>query len=156
MAVYKTNANKQLVKTAGNSMTFTPNAISIELSADLTIPAVNTRFTPKMTQALKIGDKLNFTNNEIVIGSGVSYVKASAKALYNVASGGLSYVYITKNGNNVTLGQASTNGITEIVTPSVFIPVVEGDKIGIPFYSNKTGTLMGSAYRTYLTVEVVK
>lgn len=134
-----------------------PSIITIHLPVERTIDA-KTQISPTMTEVVKVGDKLNFVNNEIVIGDGVSVIKASSKAFYIPYSASSVYCYIIKNGNNLTVDTnytASSSSIN-IGTSNILIPVTAGDRIGIGFYSSSAGTLMGDKYRTYLTVEVVK
>lgn len=145
------------IKIENGVISSSPSIITIHLPVEQTISA-KTQISPTMTEVVKVGDKLNFVNNEIVIGDGVSVIKASSKAFYIPYSASSVYCYIIKNGDNLTVdtNYTASSASMNIGTSNILIPVTAGDRIGIGFYSSSAGTLMGDKYRTYLTVEVVK
>lgn len=115
-----------------------------------------------LSEVLKIGKKLSFSNNGIVIGEGVHHVKISAKVIAtNPTINSLCGIRITKNSQELTSYFQSTVANwtfnTFMCTKETF-EVQEGDVIKLAYYFNAVGqkiTLRKYVESTFLEVEVV-
>ena len=116
-------------------------------------------------QINKIGTKLTLNNGNIVIGSGVSYVKISVNAspYLSTASSSKSYcrIRIMKN-NNALSDSLSVRADNIINRPQLsivnqIVQVQEGDKLSVHYYNNTSdlsSALESSGF--WITVEVVE
>lgn len=135
------------------------NILLVKLAdnTDCTILSSYTKITG-FKEAFKIGDKLSFSNNEIVIGKGVSKVLINAKVNWYAQTGGIKYVWIKKNNENVvwsTVSVQSTAFISDTIS-NYPIEVEEGDKISMVYYTETSGDSLNDNGRTYLSVEVIE
>lgn len=139
------------------------NIISVGLSQDFSIPTSNvlTQITG-LTSLDNIGSKLTLSNNQIVIGAGVSKVKVSyVLDIKAQASASNVNIYLRLNSTAISQEVASFNAVghTEDIS---YIPrlidVSEGDKIDLGIYGT-AGNLVQHGYdsivRSIITVEVV-
>lgn len=121
-----------------------------------------TKLTLNSTSA-SVGNKLTLdtTNNEIVIGSGVSYISVSCGCTIILNSSGMTYqsIAIAKNNSRVSpYGQnrGSYNPSVQLYTTlsEILIPVQKGDKISMHVFNRLTGSI--TVGRIYMSVRVVK
>lgn len=137
-----------------------PNIMTASLTSGQTVSA--TSGTVLLDSSTKVGDKLTFSNNEIVIGTGVTKVKVSAnmRISTSVANAIGVNLNVCKNGeviasNRTSLGSKSYDGLT---TAPCLIEVSVGDTICMQwwFSTSQSVTISGTTGSTYLTVEVVE
>lgn len=124
---------------------------------DCTILSSYTKITG-FKEVFKIGDKLSFSNNEIVIGKGVSKVLINAKFTWCANTGGIKYLWIMKNNEGVVWSTISVQNYywTSDVVSNYPIEVAEGDKISVNYYTDTSGDKLGDQGRTYLSVEAIE
>ncbi len=114
-----------------------------------------------MSQNIKLGSLLSFSNGQIVVGSGVHHVKISSKCIISSTSQAtllglrtfINSSEVSSNYINSTVGEWDTLSISE----SVF-NAQEGDTISAKVYVDKSGTkvqLRKYSGSTFLQVEVV-
>ena len=110
----------------------------------------------------QLGDRLSFSNNNIVIGRGVKKVKVSYSTKHiSDVNKTRSFSYLVHNNNNISQEGAffSDTGqqITTTIAPQLK-DVHEGDTFGLAVYGYKDNIIGGteSFATTCLTVEVVE
>lgn len=110
----------------------------------------------------QLGDKLSFSNDNIVIGRGVKKVKVSYNAKHiSEVDATRSFSYLMHNNKNISQEGAffSAKGqqITTTITPQLK-DVQEGDTFGLAVYGYKDNIIGGTTtfVTTYITVEVVE
>lgn len=132
-------------------------------TANFKIPSTNT-FTKITGFSImsQLGNKLSFSNNNIVIGSGVKKVKVSYSAKHiSEVNATRSFSYLTHNNTNISQEGAffSSTGqqITTTIAP-LLIDVSEGDIFGLAVYGYKDNIIGGTTTfaTTCLAVEVVE
>lgn len=139
------------------------NIITIGLSGDYTIPTTNTALKITGWTALDtIGSKLSLSNNQIVIGSGVSKVKVSFVAnVRSSASATAMSIYLRYNNTFISQETASftaTNQSEELVYIPRLIDVQENGTIDLLAYGTQGNKVLAgydSIIDTIMTVEVV-
>lgn len=131
-------------------------AISLSSSMDCNVLESYTKVTG-FEEVFKIGDKLSFSNNEIVIGKGVSKVLINAKFTWYAETEGLKYIKVLKNNSQVIWStiDVQRHCFTSDVVSNFPIEVAEGDKISMVYYTNTSGDELGDQGRTYLSVEAI-
>ena len=142
------------------------DSITIGLSTDLSYTSSTRGKIPFDMEMAKVGTKLTFSDNGIVIGAGVNFIEVSATSLQSASNADLCGVLITKNGT--TLNNAVAVGFSYITTPNqmhcislspAIIPVSEGDVLYLVGYINTPAvTVQLQAYNgraNYLTAKVV-
>lgn len=131
-------------------------AISLSSSEDCSVLESYTKITG-FEEVFKIGDKLSFSNNEIVIGKGVSKVLINAKFTWYAETEGLKYIKVLKNNSQVIWStiDVQRHCFTSDVVSNFPIEVAEGDKISMVYYTNTSGDELGDQGRTYLSVEAI-
>ena len=151
-----TNEEKQKVEKAYSML----NIMTASLTSGQTVS--ETSGTVLLDSSTKVGDKLTFSNNKIVIGTGVTKVKVSAnmRISTSVANAIGVNLNVCKNGeviasNRTSLGSKSYDGLT---TAPRLIEVSVGDTICMQwwFSTSQSVTISGTTGSTYLTVEVVE
>lgn len=110
---------------------------------------------------ISVGDKLQFENNGVKIGTGISKVKVSANIFLDQKSGGSEaymYGHISKNAEDVAHTITYSNSIFgSTPIPQKIIPVKEGDIITLGMELSKgTAITRAGANSTWLYVEVVE
>lgn len=142
-----------------NEKLFSKNILLVELNKNLTCTTLlsYTKITG-FSQKFKVGDKLSFSNNEIKIGKGVSKVLINARLTWYAATGGLKYVWVKKNSEdivwstiNVHAGEYASDTISNYP-----LEVSEGDTISVVYYTETSGDALEDNGRTYLSVEVIE
>lgn len=137
--------------------------LAIRTTANFKIPNTNT-FTKITGFSImsQLGNKLSFSNDNIVIGSGVKKVKVSYSAKHiSEVNATRSFSYLTYNNTNISQEGAffSSTGqqITTTIAP-LLIDVSEGDIFGLAVYGYKDNIIGGttSFATTCLVVEVVE
>lgn len=111
-----------------------------------------------LQETFKTGNKLSFSNDEIVIGKGISTILINAKLTWYAATGGIKYAFVKKNSENLawsTISVQSNTYISETIS-GLPVNVKEGDKISMVYYTDTSGDSLCHNGRTYLTVEVVE
>lgn len=141
------------------------NILKACLTTDNTMLTSTGNYSTKefpMSETVKIGTKLSFSNNAIVIGQGVNHIKISAKVVaVNPNRTTLCGIRITKNSeelsscfeNNATNWSYKTFECTKET-----VKVSAGDKIRLGYYFNgidDTVTIKQYGQSTFLEVEVV-
>ena len=105
----------------------------------------------------KVGEKLTIENGGLKIGSGISYIKASASIIFSsvVNSTTRHHIIVRKNDGQALLGIARFNGNWEsIATNEVLISVKENDIIYLYVRTQDAGGSTTDACT--LTVEAIK
>lgn len=118
---------------------------------------------PLDTVRTQTGDRLTMTNNGVLIGPGVSYVRVSGYGIgtfKNANSTAYDYMLaIRKNEDHIMFNRvplnANTNVINQVISiPSMTIPVVEGDMIYLSSYTTSSRVARSIKANSTLTVEV--
>ena len=134
------------------------NVVTVFLRTDQVITTNNaTKINLNVVKA-KIGNRLTFQNNSIIIGSGIHYVLVSAQMMIKTHNTDeIRRLAIYKN-NEIyarTLHYLKNNYET-IGIANILMPVVEGDSISLYTENAGTSTTLSGGYPdTYLTVEVI-
>jgi hypothetical protein len=144
-----------------NNKLIQKDIITIKLKSDYTIKT--TSAVEKVTGFQmydKVGDKLDFSNNNVIIGSGIKKVKVSYNAkIISTKSTTREFTYLTKNSDNTTqegaFFSATNQQITNTISPIVY-SVNEGDTFGLAIYGEAGNQLSCYLLSTALTVEVVE
>lgn len=135
----------------------------IKTTSNFKIPSTNvfTKITGFSVMS-QLGDRLSFSNNNIVIGRGVKKVKVSYSAKHiSEANATRSFSYLTHNNNNISqegaFFSATGQQITTTITPQLK-DVQEGDTFGLAVYGYKDNIIGGTTTfaTTCITVEVVE
>lgn len=153
-----TNEEKQKVDKAYSMR----NIMTAKL--DSTTDVTSQTGTLTLTSNTNLGNKLTFSNGEIVVGTGVIKVKVSANMrLYNTVATAIGVnLNINKNGstliasNRTSLGASSYDGLA---TAPFLVEVEEDDIFSLGYWKSSTTQkiqMIGGAGATYLTVEVVE
>lgn len=102
------------------------------------------------------GNKLTLSNNKIVIGSGVSYVRVNGAIFLNSPSNGYLWATILKNDTAVAsvLGPTQNDDFVSVAVPGQLIAVQEGDTISLRSDAAAASIRSGRT-NTWLSVEVV-
>ena len=138
------------------------NIITIGLSSDYTTPTANTLLQVTGWSSLDtIGNKLSLSNNQIVIGSGISKVKVSYSVEARSAGSGGVNIYLRKNGDPISqesesFTAANQNG--ELMYIPRLIDVAENNVIDLAIYAPQNTKLIsgyGNIRASIITVEVV-
>lgn len=115
-----------------------------------------------LSQTLKIGTKLSFSNNGIVIGEDVNHIKISTKVIAtSPTKSTLCGLNIMKNGQDISCCYDNTGATWSFNTFSntkETFEVQPGDVIKLCYYFNSVGdevTLRQYGESTFLEVEVV-
>lgn len=136
------------------------NVIKAYLSADYSVTTSGVYEKVPLNRSTQIGKKLTLNNNgQVVVGTGVSYVEISAKAILAgsyVTTGGKNLV-VQKNGSIVdrTWLNFETKHNDNISLPATIIEVQEGDIITLGYYGVKNDSLSGGIAFTHLTVKSI-
>lgn len=108
-----------------------------------------------------LGSKLTFNSSthRIVVGDGVSYVKANAFGLFRGITGSIEF-NIRKNGTTIGSTSVQTSNTSTFwngAITDILVPVSSGDYFDITFRASATGTITAVGEgSTKITVEVVK
>lgn len=136
------------------------NIITANLKEDYTISTQSSVLTVPISETVKIGDKFTTSNNNIVIGSGISYIKVSANVrVDNTASGDILFAYITSNDSTKIYSCSISSGARTSLTISPYLlKVNEGDIINLKVQNSSSATsklLSANRLATYVTLEAV-
>lgn len=182
MAHYITDKNGKRIKVAGKNEKLLDNALSetsenavqnrviskalkrtiiiARLQNDMTIPTTAAKIPLTFYRGANYDGKLSVSNNYVVIGSGVSWVKVSTSyRCYFNSTGGV-MVQIQKNDSFET--QLLTQNKTQYEWQGYsitdwLIQVTEGDKISFAINATANNTeLSASGISTFFKVEVVE
>lgn len=138
--------------------------MTMELDTTFTLSANNTSYDiPGFVVNNSLGSKLTFLNNKITIGSGVTKIKISFNAKVLSANTTRTFVYLTKNGTNISqegaFPIASSQTITLGYSPRI-ITVQQGDEFWLRCYGASGAKIVGldggTFVDTYLTIEVIE
>jgi hypothetical protein len=147
-----TNINNQI----NNINTATKSIITATISDNYTISATSTYEKLPLTESSKIGNKLSISNGNIIIGSGVSFIKASFCVHYQtIASAGNKWATLYKNEDKETQTSTYASDRVTVSSPTVLISVTAGDKISLRVQGTKNDVVRGLLYSP-VTVEVVE
>lgn len=153
---------------------YNKSAITVALTANVTSLITQAYTKVAFNKSVSsMGNKLSLSDNSILIGPGVDYVKASAQILLKCLTDGSKHFKINKVSNGTTTcwswtcqeadryenssGTSQATGFEFCLTP-IIIPVAEGDLITCTYYtSNSTDYIVAGSsangYQTYFTVE---
>ena len=153
------NLNEKLLKNNIKNK----DIMTITLDSDFTISQANTQFqVTGFSVASSYGNKLTFSSNKIVIGSGVKKVLVSYNAKHlNGTDVTRSFSYLKHNTDNISQEASffagTNNQITVGIAPQL-VDVQAGDTFWIAVYGAKNNKIAGvSGWKTTaLTVEVVE
>ena len=152
-----------LIDAEGNKYMQEVNILKAVLTEDTTLTATADyqNVTIPLVEDLKLGSKLTFSNNKIVVGSDIKYVKISAACIIqNSSQANLCGLVVKKNDVDYidTFRTLSTTSYNDFQIASSVCEVEENDEFSISIYfnakSNKT-TVRKYARSTFLQVEVI-
>ena len=113
-----------------------------------------------LNDSVSLGDKLTLTNTgKIKIGSGVSYVKVSAKVSFDsVATTALKWLTIFKNTTSTVISANPCNlsARNMIYATSMLVAVQENDELLLEVNGATNDVIRGGIAYTNITVEVVE
>lgn len=105
-----------------------------------------------LREQCKIGSKLSIEGGKIKVGSGVSKILISAKALIDTSELTNNFLYLLHN--DMVINRANGYGIYETLSlPCFLVNVKEGDRFAM---SVLTGTVANVYEGSYMTIEVVE
>ena len=134
------------------------NIITIQLGSEFSCTTLDAyTAVTGFVQANKIGDKLSFSNNSIVIGAGVSKIKVTAKAGWYATNTSTKYLRLLKNNSTLvwsTINVPNSSFLSDSI-PENLVDVVQGDTISMSYYTAVAGDSLQDSMRTFITVEVV-
>lgn len=140
------------------------NIMTMELNTTFTLSANNTSYDiTGFVLGSSLGTKLSFASNKITIGSGVTKIKVSFNAKVLSANTTRTFVYLTKNGTNISqegaFPVASAQTITLGYSPRI-MTVQQGDEFWLRCYGASGAKIVGldggTFVDTYLTIEVIE
>ena len=151
-----------LVDNEGNKYLQEINILKVALFSDidLTATADYQYIQINLQEDIKLGTKLNFSNNKIVIGAGVRHIKVTANCIIRSTVEDLFGLVIQKNNSNVvrTYGHVYENDYGDFQIPSTILEVSQNDNISIAAYINHKNeeiTVRSYEKSTFLQVEVI-
>lgn len=129
------------------------------MSSNLTLSSTGATKIPLNSIKAQVGNKLSISNNRIIIGQGISYVKVSCQIYVNRSSGagGAFNIIIRKNDSDVaslTNSGVPSGGNRCDNLSDRLIPVQQNDYIEFHFYGYN-GDVVRYETGTYITVEAV-
>ena len=139
------------------------NYVIMKPTADQTLSTTEQKVN--LNQVSKVGNKLSVSNNQCVIGTGVSKIKISG-AFYLQTGGDNQYekiCYIYKNSTWVARANTHVNhNYQHLKIPAFILDVQQGDKIDMRAKTNTTASVTGmkvpnsaNNFDTYMMVEVI-
>lgn len=132
------------------------NIITAELENNFTKTTTDYEILPFTTE-IKVGTKLTLSNNAVIIGSGVSKIKVSAKASFNnLATSGLKWLTIFKNSDAVSPNPRNLSARDMIYATDVLVSVNENDIITAKVNGAINDVIRGGIGYTCITVEVIE
>lgn len=140
------------------------NIITAGLTANtnVTVSATWTHYVLGLNDlTASLGTKLTFNSSthRIIVGDGVSYVKANAFGLFRGINGSIEF-NIRKNGTTIGSSSVQTSNTSAFWNGAItdmLVPVSSGDYFDISFRSSATGTITAAGgASTKITIEVVK
>lgn len=151
-----------LVDSEGNKYLQEINILKVALFSDidLTATADYQYIQINLQEDIKLGTKLNFSNNKIVIGAGVRHIKVTANCIIRSTVEDLFGLVIQKNNRNVvrTYSHVYENDYGDFQIPSTILEVSQNDNISIAAYINHKNeeiTVRSYEKSTFLQVEVI-
>lgn len=116
-----------------------------------------------LKQYIKMGNKLSFSNEKIVIGSGVNYIRISAQVIMSYIPSSLGImglaVYITNSRVYSNYGIRTSSDFLTYNAPGMIFPAKAGDTVSVHIYiepSETTVKLRKYSQSTFLQVEVIE
>lgn len=116
-----------------------------------------------LKQYIKMGNKLSFSNEKIVIGSGVNYIRISAQVIMSYIPSSLGIlglaVYITNSQVYSNYGIRTSSDFLTYNAPGMIFPAKAGDTVSVHIYiepSKTTVKLRKYSQGTFLQVEVIE
>lgn len=139
------------------------NIITMYLNSNYTIPTANVQ--SKITGFVlgeQVGNKLTFSNNNIVIGAGVSKIKISYTIKLGVPNTTRVFTYLVYNGATISqegFWPTVANAQGNISFSPRLMGVQEGDVFNLACYGQANVTIYGKStgrfISTFMTIEVV-
>lgn len=134
--------------------------ITANLSSDYTITTGGAYVDIPLNSNVSVGSRLTLSGGGVVIGSGITKVKTSAKIVLpsNKLTTGGKNIVIRKNGSTIVDRNwlsLSVVGNNSLALPSKLIEVKAGDVLKLGYYGAKDDGIQGGVY-TCLTVEAVE
>lgn len=130
------------------------NIITASVSENYTLTTANYEILP-LNISTKIGNKLQLENNQIIVGSGVSKIKISAKVSFNTLTSGLKWLTLFQNNAAVSANPMILTGRATLSTNEILVNVVEGDKFTLQINGTNDDVIRGGVAYTNITIEVV-
>lgn len=151
-----------LVDNEGNKYLQEINVLKAALFSDidLTATADYQYIQINLQEDIKLGTKLSFSNNKIVIGAGVRHIKVTANCIIRSTVEDLFGLTIQKNNKNFvrSYSQVLGNAYGDFQIPCVICEVEENDELSITAYINHKNeeiTVRSYEKSTFLQVEVI-
>lgn len=146
----------------GNKYLQEVNILKAILANDIDLTATTDyQYIPiSLQEDIKIGTKLNFSNNKIIVGTGVKHVKLTANCIIRSTVNDLFGLTIQKNNSNFvrSYSQVLGNAYGDFQIPSVVCEVKENDEFSLTVYINHKNeeiTVRNYIASTFLQVEVI-
>lgn len=132
------------------------NMITLVLQDTYTIVNTNTYEEIPLQELNKIGDKLTYSENGIVIGKGISKVEVSYTVKYEtIEKEGQKYASLYKNDTTtLLLENVYASGRCIISASPIIINVAENDVLTLKVYGQAGDKIRTSS--TYITVRVIE
>lgn len=124
-----------------------------------TLAANSTYYKLPINSSVSTGTKLTLdaTNHNIVVGSGVSKVKVSAKVCYNtVASSGDKWLTVYRNSDSISANPRNLSGRDLIYATTFLVNVQPNDIIYFSVFGSKNDVIRADVAYSNITVEVVE
>ena len=160
------NTNSQVMLEIGNGINIVNGVINIDRNiiqlyyrppTDATYSA-NTIHFPALSIKGIVGNRLNLSNNGVLIGNDVNKVKISGFLSYWADGAGKTSLLLNKNGttentfeNYITSQKSVISSFSDYI-----INVSSGDLIQLGFTCDQVGHMWAGATKLYLTVEVIE
>lgn len=128
------------------------NTITASISNNYTKTIDGYEMLPLDIQVVE-GSKLTLKDGSIVVGSGVSKVKISAKVSFNNNASGLKWLTIFLNSTPISANPRTLTGRDMIYATEMLIEVKKDDKISLNANGSTGDVIRGTAAYTNITVE---
>lgn len=135
------------------------NIMTAYFTSNYTLAANSTYYKLPINSNKAVGTKLTLdtTNHNIVIGSGVSQVKVSAKVCFNsIAASGDKWLTVYKNNESISANPRNLSGRDMIYATTFLVNVQENDTIYFSVYGTRNDVIRADIAYSNLTVEVAE
>lgn len=136
------------------------NIMTAYFTSNFTLNATGSYLKLPLDSSVSTGTKLTLdtTNNNIVVGAGVSKIKVSAKVSFNsVAATGVKWLTIFKNASDIISANPCTLSARNMIyATNTLVEVQQNDIIYIGVNGTTNDVIRSSSEYTNITVEVVE